>query len=86
MKTSTNLDRPATMKDLQLLETRIDAKIDAAVRDISAVISSFAAQINQRLEVIEHRLDVMAIDISILKARQDKFQKDLDRLAEAAGF
>lgn len=97
MKTISKLDQPATIRDLKLLEeridkkinaleARIDAKIDAAIRDISNIINQFAEQINQRFEIIEHRLDVMSADINILKARQDKFQKDLDRLTQAAGF
>lgn len=98
---TSKLDQPATIRDLQMLESRIDkkfhdlevrleakidAKIDAAVKDIANIISQFAEQVNQRFELIEHRLDVMSADINILKARQDKFQKDLDRLTQAVGF
>lgn len=86
-------EEPATKKDisnleigLKELEKRLEKKINESIITLVEAINTFAKHVDHRFELVESRLDTIAVDLSKIKAGQDVMQHEYDRLAEASGF
>lgn len=84
--TATKQDIKELRNDIKLLEERLEEKIDASFAQLVNTINTFAKHVDRRFELVEARLDTIAVDISKIKATQDVMQEEYSRLAEAAGF
>lgn len=70
----------ATKKDLNVLEHRIDKKIDKAVDDLSGVISNFANQVDERFGQVDERFSQIGERFERLEAQIEKLEESHQQL------